>query len=108
MKRSNNKKNNNNKKKKPIALAPPVMRSRKRARQVTTKFHRLTRQVEAARREGDDSRVGLLEAELREMGGRAEYQRASQVSTSFFSPCSTMRPAGSRKTNLPGAARAIV
>jgi 25S rRNA (adenine2142-N1)-methyltransferase len=70
---------------KPIPLAPPAMRSRKKARKVTTQFHKLTRQRDQAFEEGDVTRVQELTRAIDEMGGRAEYQRASQVSTSFFS-----------------------
>lgn len=70
---------------KPIPLAPPAMRSRKQARKVTTQFHKLTRQRDQASEDGDETRVQALTRAIDGMGGRAEYQRASQVSTSFFS-----------------------
>ena len=57
--------------------------SRKRARQVTTAFHKLTRQREAAA--DDPDTVQCIDAELQALGGRKEYQKASQVSTSFHS-----------------------
>jgi len=73
-----------NRKRKPIPLAPkpPVMKSRKKARQVTTKFHKLTRALTLAK---DVAEVKRLNLQLEEMGGREEYQRASQLSTSFHS-----------------------
>lgn len=75
------------KRKKPIPLTkqPVVMRSRKRAREVTTKFHKLTHERERAALDGKQDMVQLLNKELEEMGGRTEYQRASQLSTSFHS-----------------------
>lgn len=71
------------KRSKPVPLAPPALKSRKRARKLTTDFHRLTRQIDHAR--GDNDKVAVLNHMIDEMGGRVEYQRASQVSTSFFS-----------------------
>lgn len=61
------------------------MKSRKRARQVTTQFHKLTHERERAMQEGDQDRVQQLDQELQAMGGRSEYQRASQLSTWFHS-----------------------
>ena len=61
------------------------MRSRKRARVVTTKFHKLTRELDAAKERGDRDAIRSLEREIDDMGGREEYQRASQLSTSFHS-----------------------
>lgn len=52
---------------------------------MTTQFHKLTRQRDQAFDEGDETRVQELTRAIDDMGGRAEYQRASQVSTSFFS-----------------------
>jgi 25S rRNA (adenine2142-N1)-methyltransferase len=70
---------------KPIPLAPPELRSRKQARRITTQFHRLTRKRDQAASAGDDDRVRELDRAIEEGGGRALYQRASQVSTSYFS-----------------------
>jgi 25S rRNA (adenine2142-N1)-methyltransferase len=52
---------------------------------VTTQFHKLTRQRDQASEEGDETRAQELTRAIDDLGGRAEYQRASQVSTSFFS-----------------------
>lgn len=88
---------NNPKKKRrgqrPIPLAPFInpaapMRSRKRARRVTTLFHKLTRERDLALQKGgmpDEQVLHAVELRLEEMGGREEYQRASQLSTSFHS-----------------------
>jgi len=70
---------------KPAPLAPPMMKSRKRARKVTTLFHKYTRERDAAQEHDDTARVECLDRLIQEMGGREEYQRASQVSTSFHS-----------------------
>lgn len=61
------------------------MKSRKRARHVTTQFHKLTHERERAIQQGDMGIVQQLDQALRAMGGRSEYQRASQLSTSFHS-----------------------
>ncbi len=113
------------KKRKPQPLAPPpqasALRSRKRARQVTTLFHKYTQQrdlaIARAREggcdvgsdEGDESvvksqkskcgsggskpadkqellnEVKKWDDKIAEIGGREEYQRASQLNTSLFS-----------------------
>ena len=77
------------KRRRPIPLASPnllrPMTSRKRARHVTTMFHKLTRERDLALCDGDMSKAKLCEKGLEEMGGRTEYQRASQLSTSFHS-----------------------
>ena len=75
------------KRKKPVPLAPPpaVMKSRKKARQVTSLFHKLTRQLDQAKARNDDTQVQSLEKQIETMGGREEYQRASQLSTKFHS-----------------------
>lgn len=69
------------KRKQSIPLAPPPkMPSRKRARKITTEFHRLTRQVEAATEQDEQA---LLRRKIAQL--RPEYQKASQTSVSFFS-----------------------
>ena len=81
--------NKKNKRGRPIPLASlnecRPMTSRKRARKVTTMFHKLTSQRDVALEDGDTKLVKSLEENLEEMGGRKEYQRASQLSTSFHS-----------------------
>ncbi|KAL7547664.1 hypothetical protein ACHAWF_010948, partial [Thalassiosira exigua] len=99
----------------PQPLAPPpqssALRSRKRARQVTTLFHKYTRERDAAvarakaggcedcdfvveRSSGrclSSHQTALLDEvrkwdeKISEIGGREEYQRASQMNTSLFS-----------------------
>lgn len=110
------------KKRKPQPIAPPpqssALRSRKRARQVTTLFHKYTQELDLAidrAREGgcseeqlssidsagnESKRInGSISSEhkvlldevkkwkdkISEIGGREEYQRASQLNTSLFS-----------------------
>lgn len=75
------------KRRKPVALAPPPHQqsSRKKARKMTTLFHKYTRQRDAALASNDQEEVDRMDRAIEAMGGRAEYQRASQVSTSFFS-----------------------
>lgn len=79
-------------KKRSAPLAPPphasMMKSRKRARQVTTLFHKYTREKdEALLREGGPNKevVQELEGKIKAIGGREAYQQASQLSTSFHS-----------------------
>lgn len=74
------------KKKRPVPLAPPPeMKSRKRARKVTSLFHKLTRELAEAELEDDQEKIQILQKQIEEMGGREEYQRASQLSTKFHS-----------------------
>jgi 25S rRNA (adenine2142-N1)-methyltransferase len=62
-----------------------MMKSRKKARKVTTLFHKYTRERDTAQEQGKAVDVERLDRLIEEMGGRTEYQRASQVSTSFHS-----------------------
>lgn len=65
---------------------PPAVRSRKRARQIVTTFHKLTKEAdELAASKATDKQAKLkgLERELEEMGGRQAYQSASLLSVSF-------------------------
>jgi 25S rRNA (adenine2142-N1)-methyltransferase len=72
--------------KKSVPLAPPPQsQSRKRARTVTTLFHRYTRKREEAVAAGDLPVIEQMDRSIVELGGRREYQRASQISTSFHS-----------------------
>jgi 25S rRNA (adenine2142-N1)-methyltransferase len=52
---------------------------------VTTLFHKYTRERDEAARQGDTERIARLDQQIRDMGGRQEYQRASQLSTKFHS-----------------------
>lgn len=61
------------------------MRSRKKARVVTTLFHKYTRDRELALQQGDTERVRECDEKIMKIGGRQEYQRASQLSTSHHS-----------------------
>ena len=61
------------------------MRSRKKARVVTSLFHKYTRELDQAKQEENTGKVQELEDQLKELGGREAYQQASQLSTSFFS-----------------------
>jgi 25S rRNA (adenine2142-N1)-methyltransferase len=75
---------------KPQPLAPPpqssALRSRKRARQVTTLFHKYTQERDAALARGtSNDEVKKWNDKLAKIGGREEYQRASQLNTSLFS-----------------------
>ncbi|KAL7468325.1 hypothetical protein ACHAXS_008533 [Conticribra weissflogii] len=90
-------------------LVPPPqnsqLRSRKKARQVTTLFHKYTQQLDQIRASAAASssissensvnqnhvdrdvkaEIQSLENKLEEIGGREEYQRASQMNTTLFS-----------------------
>jgi 25S rRNA (adenine2142-N1)-methyltransferase len=64
-------------------LAPlPSSKSRKRARKITTLFHRYTQLKEAATTADEQNRIDTL---IEEIGGKSAYQKASQVSTSYHS-----------------------
>lgn len=52
---------------------------------MTTMFHKLTKERDLALEGGDTRKAESFEKSLEEMGGRTEYQRASQLSTSFHS-----------------------
>ena len=73
----------NKKRQRPLAPAP--LRSLKRARKVTTVFHRLSRQLTAAEAKGDETEIARITKEIEEAGGREAYQQASQVSTAVHS-----------------------
>lgn len=104
------------KRKQPQPIVPPpqssALRSRKRARQVTTLFHKFTQELDSAierARDGGCSEVQISSCDgagagstssnqkvlldevkkwkdkISEIGGREEYQRASQLNTSLFS-----------------------
>ena len=83
MKRRANKRSNNKLTPKPIA--PPPMKSRKKARKVTTLFHKLTQCRDEALKLNDISKVQEFNTQITEMGGFDEYQRASQLNTRLHS-----------------------
>lgn len=61
-------------------LVPPPLRSLRRARVVTSEFHRLTRQIDAAHARGGPT--AELQRQLDAIGGRQAYQDASALTTS--------------------------
>jgi 25S rRNA (adenine2142-N1)-methyltransferase len=61
------------------------MRSRKKARQVTTLFHKLTKLRDDAILVQDTTKVQQLDLQIKNMGGFQEYQRASQLNTKLHS-----------------------
>jgi 25S rRNA (adenine2142-N1)-methyltransferase len=64
-------------------LAPlPISKSRKKARKITTLFHRYTQLKEQATTMDEKNRIDLL---IDEIGGQTAYQKASQLSTSYHS-----------------------
>jgi 25S rRNA (adenine2142-N1)-methyltransferase len=64
-------------------LAPlPITKSRKRARKITTLYHRYTQLKEKALTIDEKRNIDIL---IHGMGGQTAYQRASQVSTSYHS-----------------------
>ena len=73
------------KSRRPVPLAPPAMRSRKRARIVTTLFHRHTKERDEALARGDKDQARRCEEAIDNIGGRDAYQSASQLSTSHHS-----------------------
>jgi 25S rRNA (adenine2142-N1)-methyltransferase len=73
-------------KRKPIPIVAPPMKSLKRARKVTSAFHKITHaidQLENRRSRGSDGdkKLEALKAELTALGGREAYQQASVVTT---------------------------
>jgi len=70
-------------KRKPLASWRPLT-SQKEARKVTSKFHDVTKEIEALKRTTNNSdKLSTLELELNEMGGRTRYQEASILLTSL-------------------------
>ena len=69
----------------PASSSSETMKSRKKARKVTTLFHKLTKERDAAAAKQDFEEVRRIDSEIDAMGGRPEYQRASVLSTSFHS-----------------------
>ncbi len=74
-------------KKRPRPIAPPPMKSRKKSRQITSLFHKLTQKMDQAKASDpqDKETIQKIQAQIDDMGGREEYQRASQLSTKFHS-----------------------
>ena len=67
------------KKKRP--LAPPPLKSLKRARQITSAFHAATRALDGALAKGDAEAVASARAAVEAAGGREAYQAASAAAT---------------------------
>jgi 25S rRNA (adenine2142-N1)-methyltransferase len=72
---------------KPIPVVPPPVKSRKRARQITTAFHKLTKQAaQLKEKEGTidenerQAQLAHLEKAVSDIGGREAYQSASLLS----------------------------
>lgn len=74
---------------KALHVAPPRIKSRRKARHVTTIFHRLTHELDRleqqkpANVEMRKQRIVEIKQQLTELGGRQAYQDASILSTSF-------------------------
>ena len=82
----------------PKPLVPSAMKSLKRARRVTSEFHRIHREMEVtAKASNNESSAGAaatarvkkqkLERELHELGGRQAYQEASVLTTTRHRTC---------------------
>ncbi|KAL3658165.1 hypothetical protein V7S43_016795 [Phytophthora oleae] len=80
------------KSRKALHIAPPRMKSRRKARQVTTNFHRLTHELDRLKQQKPtdaqaqkhrNERVTEINTQLQELGGRQAYQDASILNTSF-------------------------
>jgi len=78
------------KKKKPLRKPIPtvkakVVKNQKQGRKVTSQFHKLTAQREAASREGRLEAVAEADAAIQKLGGVEAYQEASAISTALHS-----------------------
>ena len=62
-------------------LVPPPMASLRRARAVTSSFHRLSHELQEATAAGRRADAARLAQELEQLGGRAAYQEASALTT---------------------------
>jgi len=89
----------------PKPLVPSAMKSLKRARRVTSEFHRIQREMESAELSNGSGSLGpeagtkqtssevyrakkqKLERELHDLGGRQAYQEASVLATSRHRTC---------------------
>mmetsp|Transcript_8832 Transcript_8832/g.32350 ORF Transcript_8832/g.32350 Transcript_8832/m.32350 type:complete len:168 (+) Transcript_8832:217-720(+) len=81
---------------KPKPLLQPLMKSLKRARQTTSEFHRIQRELDIARRRGGRQHINNypvrgeqheLDHELSIIGGRQAYQEASLLTTGRHRTC---------------------
>lgn len=71
---------------KPIpAVKAKVVKNQKQGRKVTSQFHKLTAQREAASREGREEAVADADAAIQKLGGVEAYQEASAISTALHS-----------------------
>ncbi|KAL4147291.1 hypothetical protein PRNP1_011047 [Phytophthora ramorum] len=77
---------------KALHIAPPRMKSRRKARQVTTNFHRLTHELDRLKQQKpaapeqhqqQHERLSEINKQLEQLGGRQAYQDASILNTSF-------------------------
>jgi hypothetical protein len=81
-------------------LVPPPMKSMKRAREVTSSFHRLTRELQDAAQEGRTADAAALEGEVERLGGCAQTAAAMWR----MRRCSAaVRRADAAQRRLPGA-----
>jgi len=72
-----------NRRPRPIAARPTQMKSRKKARQITTQFHKITSLVSQAEACDDHATVDRLNSQVEAMW--EDYQEASRLSTKFHS-----------------------
>mmetsp|Transcript_54020 Transcript_54020/g.123116 ORF Transcript_54020/g.123116 Transcript_54020/m.123116 type:complete len:299 (-) Transcript_54020:374-1270(-) len=93
------------KKRKPIPIVPPKMKSLKRARHVTSSFHRITHAIERIESSArpDQAQLCALRRELHELGGRDAYQQASVLTTARCSSSSWVIKTLRRLGRLTGA-----
>ena len=81
----------------PKPLVPSALKSLKRARRVTSEFHRITHAIEKVNEGSTEGQKGSTEAavaetqrlehELRAIGGRQAYQEASVLATGRHRTC---------------------
>ncbi|CAM9451486.1 unnamed protein product [Chrysoparadoxa australica] len=77
------------KRKRPKPVAPPPVRSLRKARKITTAFHKLTHEREGVENDASLSeaqkckQLARLDADLQQLGGRQVYQQASVISVKF-------------------------
>ena len=70
-----------------VRLAPPpiVIKSQKKEKVVSTIFHKYSQQCNEAVGRSDTKAATELGRKIKSIDGRKEYQRASQLNTSFHS-----------------------